>query len=208
MLVTVSTRFPPACATHRPRNVCLRAQDGFTLIELLVAIVVGITVLAAAFAMLVSGQQVQARDSEWALALQEDRVGLARMMRNIRQATKVQASEAKAGSFGFSATIGGTAWKVKYECGLAQSGTTYTGCQQLVAEEGKALPPSGPVVAQDMTNGTEVFTYSPSSAEAKLVTVKIELPAKGTLKQAGSVGYGHKIVLEDGAFMRNLYPEG
>jgi prepilin-type N-terminal cleavage/methylation domain-containing protein len=186
----------------------LRDEAGFTLIELLVAIVVGVTVLTATFSILVSGQQVQARDAEWALGMQRDRAGLAQMVRDMREATKVQSSEAKAGSFAFSATIGGKAWKVKYECGVTQSGTTYTECQRLAAEEGKALPSSGPVFAQDMTNGAEVFTYSPSTAEAKLVTVKIELPAKSTLKQAGSSGYTHKIVLEDGAFMRNLYPEG
>jgi hypothetical protein len=164
--------------------------------------------LGATFALLESGQQVQARDSEWALALQEDRAGLAQMVRDLREATKVEAAEAKAGSILFLATIGGKAWKIKYECGLAQSGTAYTQCERLAAEEGKSLPGTGPVLVRDLTNGSAVFTYSPSAAEAKLVTAKLELPAKGTLTQAGSIGYGHKVVLEDAAFMRNLYPEG
>jgi hypothetical protein len=186
----------------------LREEAGFTLIELLIASIAAVTVLSATFALLESGQLVQARDSEWALALQEDRAGLARMVRDLRQATKVETAEAKGGSVVFLATIGGKAWKIKYECGLAQSGTTYTQCERLSAEEGKALPGTGPVIVRDLTNGSEVFSYSPSAAEAKLVTVKLELPAKGTLKQAGSSGYGHKVVLEDAAFMRNLYPEG
>ena len=186
----------------------LRAEAGFTLLELLIASVVAVTVLTATFAVLTTSQQVQARDGEWALAIQEDRAGLARMVRDMRQATKVEAAEAKAGSIVFLATIAGKAWKIKFECGFTQAGTAYNQCERLAAEEGKALPATGPVVATDVVNGGTVFSYSPSSAEPKVVTAKIELPAKGTLKQAGSTGYGHKIVLEDAAFMRNLYLEG
>ena len=170
------------------------------------ASVAAIVVFSATFVLLQSSQQVQARDSEWALALQEDRAGLARMVRDIRQATKVE--EAKAGAIVFLATIGGKSWKIKYDCGVAQSGTAFTECVRLAAEEGKALPGAGPATARDVLNGSEVFSYAPSTAEPRVVTTKIELPAKGTLKQAGSSGYTHKVVLEDGAFMRNVYPEG
>jgi hypothetical protein len=98
---------------------------------------------------------------------------------------------------------------VKYECALAQSGTTLTECVRKAAEEGKSLPATGSRIAYDLTNGTSVFTYSPTArAEAKLVTARVEIPARGSLKQAGSTGYSHKVVLEDAAFMRNLYPEG
>ncbi|HWX74040.1 MAG TPA: prepilin-type N-terminal cleavage/methylation domain-containing protein [Solirubrobacteraceae bacterium] len=208
MLVTVRTNCRPASAWGTRARARLRAESGYTLIELLVACVIGVTVLSATFAVLLSSQQVQARDSEWALVLQEDRAGLARMMHDMRQATKVESAEAKTGSFAFSATIGGKSYKVKYECGVSQPGTTYYECQRLAAEEGKALPAAGPAVVTDVVNSSEVFTYSPSAAEAKLVTAKIELPASGTLKQAGSTGLTHKVVLEDGAFMRNLYLEG
>jgi type II secretory pathway pseudopilin PulG len=186
----------------------LREEAGFTLIELLVAAVAAVMVITASLALLASGQRVQARDSEWALALQEDRAGLSRMARDIRQATKVDSAEAKAGSIGFSATIGGKALKIKYECGVSQPGTTYTECVRLATEEPKALPGTGPVIVRDLVNGSEVFSYSPSATEPKMVSAKIELPAKGTLKQAGSSGYTHRVVLEDAAFMRNLYLEG
>jgi hypothetical protein len=194
-----------ASAAHRFRGR-LGSDSGFTLLELLVASLTGVIVLTATFALLESSQLVQARDAEWALALQEDRAGLARMVRDIRQATKVE--EANAGSIVFLATIGGKAWKVKYECGVSQSGTTLTQCERLAAEEGKPLPATGPLLARDMVNGSAVFSYSPNTTAPTFVTAKIELPAKGTLKQAGSTGYGHKVVLEDSAFMRNLYLEG
>jgi type II secretory pathway component PulJ len=196
-----------ALAGNLPRK-SLRDDSGFTLIELLVASVAAVAVLSATFAFLLSSQQVQARDSEWALTLQEDRAGLARMMRDMRQATKIE--EAKPGAIFFLATIGGKAWKIKYECGVSQAGTSFTQCVRLAAEGEKALPGSGPLVVKDVVNGTEVFSYLPSSEVSKVraATVKIELPANGTLKQAGSSGYGRKVVLEDDAFMRNLYPEG
>lgn len=166
--------------------------------------VLGVVLLGAMLAMLESSQQVQARDTEWALTLQEGRAGLARMAREIRQASKVE--EAKASTIVFLATIGSTSWKIKYECNVAQSGTTYTQCVRLAAEEGKALPSTGQAIVKDVVNGTEVFTYSPSSAAPTVVTLKIALPAKGTLKQAGSSGYSHNQVLEDAADIRNLNP--
>jgi Tfp pilus assembly protein PilX len=181
-------------------------QEGFTLIEMIVTCVAALVVLGAAVTLVGTGQRLQARDAEWALTLQEDRAGLAGMVRDIRQATKVK--EANAGSIFFLATIGGKEFEVKYECTTAQSGTTYTECVRLRAEKGKGLPASGLVVAKDLVNGTSVFTYSPSAVEPRAAIVKLEIPAQGTLKQAGSSGFAHKAVLEDAAFMRNLYPEG
>jgi len=116
------------------------SEDGFTLIELLVASALAIVVFGAVLAMLESSQQVQARDTEWALTLQEDRAGLARMVRDIRQTTKVE--EAKPGAILFLATIGGQSWKIKYECNVSQSGTEYTQCVRLAAEEKPSRAPA------------------------------------------------------------------
>jgi len=189
----------------------LREDDGFTLLELLIAAVAAVTVLSATFSLLESSDRVQARASEWALALQEDRAGLARMVRDIRQATEIiePATGAASSSIAFLATVGATKWTIKYDCSVVQTGTAYTECVRFAAEQGKSLPAKGARIAVDVTDGSAVFTYAPSArAEARLVTAKVELPAKGTLKQAGSIGYTHKVVLEDAAFMRNLYLEG
>jgi hypothetical protein len=176
---------------------------------MLVGLVVAVTVFTAALVLLQSGQQVQARDAEWALTLQQDRAGVARMMRDIRQATEIiEPSTGAASSYIVVwATIGGKKWKVKYDCGISQTGTVYYECMRLAAEEGSNLPSKGPRVVTDVTNGSTVFTYLPTTrTEARLVTAKVELPAKGTLKQAGSVSYGHKVQLEDAALLRNLCP--
>jgi len=185
------------------------SEDGFTLFELLIASALAIVVFGAILAMLESSQQVQARDTEWALTMQEDRAGLARMTRDIRQAYKVE--EAKPSAILFLAKIGGKNWKIKYECNVSQFGTVYSQCVRLIAEEGKTLPSTGPAIVKDVVNGTAVFSYfkgtETNTTAPNVVTLKIELPSMGTLKQAGS-SYGHKVVLENAAFIRNLYLEG
>ena len=49
-----------------------------------------------------------------------------------------------------------------------------------------------------------VFSYSPNATEPTFVTAKVALPSGGTLKQAGSSGYTHKVVLSSGAYIRNV----
>src|SRR5438105_5965204 len=140
--------FVTAC-TNTGRALLRRwlPEGGFTLLELLIASVAAVTVLSAVFALLESSQQVQARDSEWALVLQEDRAGLARIVREIRHATEVvePSSGGTAASYlVFKATIGGKKWKIKYECNSSQSGTSYTECVRFAAEgENPALPATG-----------------------------------------------------------------
>ena len=169
--------------------------------EAIIASALAIILFGAVLAALENSQTVQARDTEWALTLQEGRAGLARMAQEIRQASKVE--KAEAGTIVFLRSISGKSWQVKYECGVAQSGTTYDECVRFAAEEGASLPSVGTPIVRDVANGTTVFSYSPS-ASPNVVTLKVELPAKGTLHQAGGSAYGQNIVLEDAAFMRNL----
>jgi len=190
------------------------SESGFTLIELLVSTVLGLVVFGAILGTLETSQQVQARDTEWALTMQEGRAGLARMAREIRQAYKIQ--KAEAGTIEFLAQIGTPKWKIKYECGVEQPGTTYHECvRKAVQGEAGTLPSTGAPIVRDVLNPTKVFCYSHGAAactesptateraETTVATLRVELPAKGTLKQAGSSGYSHSVVLENAAFIRN-----
>jgi Tfp pilus assembly protein PilW len=183
----------------------LAGEAGVTLVELLVALVAALVVFGATLTLLVPSQRVQARESEWALVLQQDRVGLAQMVRDIRQASKLE--ETTPSAIRFLATLGGKSWEVKYQCNAPQAGTTYTTCDRLAAEVGKGLPAESEKLAVTtyMSNGASVFSYSPV-AKPTVATIKIELPSTGKLVQPG--GEGHKIVLEDAAFMRYQYLEG
>jgi Tfp pilus assembly protein PilW len=181
-----------------------------TLIELLVAVLLAMVVFGAILGTLESSQQVEARDTEWALTMQEGRAGMAQMAREIRQATKV--AKAEEGTIEFLATLGSTEWKVRYECGVEQPGTEYHECVRKAVEKSTGtLPSTGKPVVRDVLNPTEVFKYfkgatsTAVTAEMTVVTLKVELPAKGTLKQANSNAYHQHVVLENAAFMRNLY---
>lgn len=195
------------------------SEGGFTLVELLVVCAAAVIVFGATLGLLESSFNVQARDTEWALTLQENRAGLARMAREIRQASTVE--NAEGGTIQFLATIGSTEWKIEYECGVSQPLTEYHECVRKAVEKSTGtLPSTGAAIVRDVLNPTEVFCYahgtkactsSPSAterAEATVATLRVELPAKGTLKQAGSSGYTHRVVLENAALMRNLHLEG
>ncbi len=189
------------------------SESGFTLIELLVSTMLGLVVFGAILGTLETSQQVQARDTEWALTMQEGRAGLARVAREIRQASEVKTHEG--GTIEFLATIGGKEWKIRYECGVKKSGAEYYECDRKAVETSTGtLPSTGVPTVRDVLNPTEVFKYfkgatsTTTTTEMNAVTLRIELPAKGTLKQAGSSGYSHNVVLENAAFMRNRDFEG
>jgi prepilin-type N-terminal cleavage/methylation domain-containing protein len=199
----------------RPRRLARtlrrRVADarGFTLVELLIGMVLAAMLFGAILTMLESSQNVEARDTEWALTLQEGRSGLSRMARDIRQASKVE--KAEAGTIDFLATIGSTNYHVRYECGVVESGTKYK-CVRFSAKVGESLPASGTRIVGGVLNGTEVFNYfregSANTTEPDYVTLKLEVPAAGTLKQAGTNLYRNRVVLTDAAYMRNLNLEG
>jgi Tfp pilus assembly protein PilW len=216
MIDTLSSRLP-----------ALRSEGGLTLIELLVASMLALVLFTALFTLLDTSQRVQARDTEWALALQSNRAGLARMTHEIRQTSAKELKKAEPSTIEFMATVGSEYWKVKYVCSVTQT-TSLDECVRYAVEEGSlsaaekaTLPSKGETVVSDVLNGTKVFCYShgakvctesPSTTEreeATIVTLKVELHAVGELKQIDNSGYtGKKVVLENAAFMRNQDLEG
>jgi type II secretory pathway pseudopilin PulG len=195
------------------------AQDGYTLVELLVSSLMAVLLLGGILAAFQVSQEVEARDTTWALTLQEGRAGLARMAYELRDAKKVATSPSPtASAITFFAPVGGKLWKIEYSCSVTQPGPTgYDQCtryavEDTTEEEAKALPSTGAAIVRDVLNGTSVFSYTykkPSTKEEVIAaTMKVELSAKGTLKQPGSSAYSKPIVLENAAFMRTLDPAG
>ncbi len=186
----------PHLTSHRRRGKGLEgerralrmrfAQErGFTLIEVLLASAAAVVVFTATLAVLQSSQQVEARDAEWALTLQEGRAGVARMVREMRQAYSIKA--ATGSSIDFLVTLGGNDLEISYQCNS-----------------------TGAPIVRDVLNETAadssdpVFSYSPNATAPTFATVKVALPSAGTLKQAGSTGYKHQVVLSSGAYIRNV----
>jgi prepilin-type N-terminal cleavage/methylation domain-containing protein len=202
----------------------LRAQHGFTLIEVLVAAALSLIVFAAVLSALEASQHAESRDQEWALVIQEGRSGLARMAREMRQAYSIRSDSHSA--IDFYATIGGKSYEIRYDCAEKEAGTEYDSCVRKAAEfvSGKApssLPAKGETVVRYVTNQASaceaelleatqkskecVFQeYTPNAITPDLVTIKVRLPASGTLKLADALAYKHHIVLENGAYIRDM----
>jgi hypothetical protein len=178
---------------------------------MLVAASLSTIVVGATMSALETSQRTQSRDTEWGLVIQEGRTGLARMIREIRQAYSIRS--ATENSLDFYASFGGVNYEIYYQCNVAQTGTEYDRCVRLQAEVGRSLPAlsTGQTIVKYVVNGTAadpkdpIFKeYSPNAIVPDLVTVKLVLPASGTLKLAGAKTLTHQIVLTDNAYIRDM----
>lgn len=193
------TPTPPSPAPRRP------GQTGFALIELLVVSLIMIVVLGATMTLLEAGTRAEARNQEFATTIADAQAGLARMVREIRQASSVTATTPN--SIDFVVTLAGTPQRIFYGCDVPHAGTPYNECVRLSAAAGTALPAlsTGVPLIPRIANGTAadpVFAFSPDAIAPTYVDAKLELPAAGGLT-AGR-GLSHNIVLDAGAYLRNL----
>jgi type II secretory pathway pseudopilin PulG len=174
----------------------LRADEGgWTLIEMLVATVAGIALLSVATMTFTTGLKSQPRLTERANDVQQARTTVERITRELRQGWSVPtASPAQLSILTYvqSATCGGAtsnssrACRVTYTCSSAS-------CSRVEANPDGTSAGAAETVASRFT-GPNVFTYSPSSADADYVGVRISYPA-GPGEDA--------ITLEDGVALRN-----
>lgn len=195
--------------TSSAGRMSLRSQNAYTLIELLIVMSVATVVFGAILTILEVSQRVVAHDTERALSTQETRTGLARMAREIRQASASELKEATANTLLFTVTIGGKEAEISYSCSEKNPQyPEYNECVRREYEAGKLL--SSSVSIPVLVKGGSAFSYSSSTTPtaSDVVTMKLEVPIGGTLEQAGRSGYQHNIVLEDAAFIRNRDPEG
>lgn len=175
------------------------------LVELMVVSLILAVLLAATMTLLEAGTRAETRGQEFAAAIADAQAGLARMVREIRQASSVTATTPN--SIDFVVTLAGAAQRVFYECDIPRAGTPYDECVRLSAAAGAALPALSTAVPMipRIANGTAadpVFAYSPDAIAPTYVDIKLELPAAGGL--TGGRGLGHNIVLDTGAYLRNL----
>ncbi len=182
-----------------------RGQAGFALIELMVVGLILVMVMGATVTLLEAGTRAEARSQEFAAAIADAQAGLARMVREIRQASSVTATTPN--SIDFVVTLAGTPQRVFYECDVSHVGTTYNECVRLSAAAGAALPAlsTGAPLIPRIANGTAahpVFAFSPDAIAPTYVDARVELPAAGGL--TGGRGLSHNVVLDAGAYLRNL----
>ena len=192
-----------------------KSEGGYTLVELLVTMALAAVVFGAIGTALDVSQRTEARDTERVASMEEARTGLARIAREIRQASSAELKEATTSAISFIAVIGGTEREISYNCAEKNpEHSEYYECVRKESQAGKQIS-SGPYI-RDLRK-SEVFAYFKGAAKlteptesktANAVTMKVEMPLQGTLKQVGKSGYQGNTALENTAFIRNRDTEG
>jgi Tfp pilus assembly protein PilW len=171
------------------------ASDGFTLIELLLSASLSLLVLGVGVGLMTTAMRSEPKVAEKAGEIQEARVAMERMTREIRQGDSVVTASSTQFSLITqvnSATCGGANSSEARLCRV-----TYT-CAGEVCTRVEANPdgtgPSTPVIVVNGLSTSSVFTYTPSAAAPTYIGVSLLFPS-----ESGD----DSITLADGVTMRN-----
>lgn len=175
------------------------------LVELLMTMSLFMFVMVAAVSVMDTGGQLGPKDSERAIAIQEQQVSLNRMVRELRQAYQVLGTSPRSMEVLVRISRNGAHENVHvaYYCNEEAPGK----CIRKETTIGQPLPATGKTVIDRVLNWADpsqpVFQFPDDASNGvspQYVTVRVEVPAKGS----ASKGYGHKLTLEDGFFARNM----
>jgi len=183
----------------------LRDQRGVGLVELVMAMSLFLIVMTAALTVMEAGERVGPKDTERAHAIQEQQVGLYRMVRELRQAHQVLGTSPRSMEVLVRIARNGTheSRHVAYYCNEESPGK----CIRKEATIGQPLPATGELVIDRVLNWSSssqpVFQFPDDTSNGvtpQFVTVRVEVPAAGTRAN----GYKSRLTLEDGFSARNL----
>jgi prepilin-type N-terminal cleavage/methylation domain-containing protein len=180
-------------ARARPRD-----DAGFTLPELLIATAAALVLLGGALTVTVTGVRSEPRASERSAEIQQARVLMDRVTRELRQGATVL--EATTGhlrliTYVSSETCGGVAATTARSCMVTYDCAAGT-CTRVESDaEGTASGP--PTVETTGLSADPVFSYLPSAASARYVGITFEFPAADG---------DDAITLTDGVTLRNPAP--
>ena len=173
-----------------------RSERGLTLIELLVAALIGMAVLGGAVTVFVGAVRSEPRVSSKVTAVQQGRVAVERITREVRQGLDVPtatAAQLSLVTYVKQATCGGAAAGESKAC-LVTYTCTAGECTRTVAKPDGSSPGAAVQVVSGLAS-TNVFSYVPSEPEADPTYVGVELAL--TTREGGPV------VIADGATLRN-----
>jgi type II secretory pathway pseudopilin PulG len=169
------------------------SEAGYALTELLIVATLLVIVLGAILTLGETSQRIAPKESERALVIREAQVGLHRMTRELRHA--YQTPTVTGSTIEATVPNGTSGQTIRYVCNVAHpSNAAYTRCLRYVVVGG--VPGAGQLVIDRVLNGSAVFALHGTN----YVTALVEVAAKGDLQN----GYDHKVVLDDGFYMRNI----
>jgi type II secretory pathway pseudopilin PulG len=175
-------------------------EDGFTLVELLVGAAMGVTVMAATAALMISAVKSQPQISKKAQTVSTARWVMERLTREIRNGIAVAPEKATASEVSFTSyvrtpTCGGTGTlasgskaipcQVTYRC-------TTTKCSRIEAAPG-VFTGTETTIFKGIDNAN-VFSYTPSAGAARYIEVTLRFP---------NPSGGGDLTISDGASLRN-----
>jgi Tfp pilus assembly protein PilW len=177
-----------------------RDERGLSLVELLMSSLVLVIVLGVGLAFVPLAVRNEPRISDRAAQIQQGRVLMERLSRELRQGYVVQsatpsqlvfvtyARRTACGSFGEPAsTDPAIRCRVTYSC----SGGT---CTRTEADT-DGSPSGSPALLVEGLSGSDVFSYLPSATDVQFVSIKLVFPASAT---------DDAVTLQDGAGLRNV----
>jgi prepilin-type N-terminal cleavage/methylation domain-containing protein len=176
------------------------AEAGFTLVELLLVLILGLLLMSAALTAFVHLERQAAADIERAQAIRDAERGLHRMTRELRQAYTVTSRSAD--ELQVRVRINGADVAVRYSC--AQPHPTTAGLYRCVRFATQGGVTHQAVVVDRVLNAApatpaaqRVFQYP--NGRPSFVRAQIAVPARGE----GTNRFNHRVVLDDGFYMRN-----
>jgi hypothetical protein len=198
----------PLDNAHREKRppAARRGEAGYALTELLLVSSLLVIVLGAVLMLGEASQRIAPKETERAIVIRDAQVGMDRMTRELREAHNVVSPAAGTSAAVFDAWVPTTSGqrRVSYECNVAHpTDSAYTQCVRYdVSAAG--VKSNGQVVVDHVLNGAAGSTlpvFVRGSAPATdYVKTTVEVASRGDRK----TGYGSKILLEDGFYMRNL----
>jgi prepilin-type N-terminal cleavage/methylation domain-containing protein len=193
-------------------------ESGFTLIEVLIVALLLAVVLIPVMGSLDFAQTQTPKVIEYSQAISNATTALQRMMQEIRQAYRINATDGDPSSgvgtwIEFNAVINDQDLEIKYECDVAYPTNTgnkyasqYHRCMRVSAPTGSGLPAiSRGSVAVDRVLNPDVFTFigpsgTPNPVYPTYVMADVQVPSRGPL----NLGLAHKITLDNATAIPNL----
>ncbi len=167
------------------------------LVGMTIALVIG----AAALALLDVSTPLANTELERQNDVGEARVGLERMVRELRQADSVNTTSPTLIDINLSRATGSR--RVVYSCGVPSATAGLRSCMRYEGAIDGAVSSTGTMVVDGLVNGTSaspVFAYTPDAVRPVYTTIALILRARGVRAS----GYKHNIALRGGFFIRNV----